>query len=129
MDNWLKYNVGLMNTKETLDNKFPGNIMQVSKKERQNDENYKIEHLTVKPVKLIEHLIKLFTKEGQTVLDTFAGSGSHGVASLKCNRKFIGIELEEKYYKICLKRLTRVNTKIVEFNPIKEKTQLSMFAV
>ncbi len=49
-----------------------------------------------KPVKLIEHIIKLLTKEGQIVLDTFAGSGSHGVASLRCNRRFIGIEYRKK---------------------------------
>ncbi len=91
-------------TKETLDNKFHGNIMKVSKRERQNDEYCKTEHLAVKPVKLIEHLIKLFTICG-------------GIASLRCNRKFIGIEPEEKYYEICLKRLTGVKTKTAEFNP------------
>ena len=56
IENWIKYNVGLVNITESLDGMFPGNIMEVSKKER--DE--KIEHLTVKPVKLISHLVKLF---------------------------------------------------------------------
>ena len=95
VDNWLAYNVGLINTNESLDGKFPGNIMEISKKERLDDEDFKIEHLTVKPVKLIEHIVKLFTKEGQVVLDTFMGSGSHGVACLKCKRRFIGIEIEK----------------------------------
>ena len=116
VDNYLKYNIGLMNVNESLDGLFPGNIIEVSKKERAEDENFKIEHLTVKPVKLIEHLIKLFTKENQVVLDTFAGSGSHGVAALKCNRKFIGIEIEEKYYNICLKRLKNNNIKSKELS-------------
>ena len=80
---------------------FPGNIMEVSKKER--DE--KIEHLTVKPVKLISHLVKLFSKENQIVLDAFMGSGSHGVASIQSNRKFIGIELDEKYFDVSINRI------------------------
>lgn len=125
VDNWLKYNIGLVNTNESIDGMFPGNIIEVSKKERQEDENFKVEHLTVKPVKLIEHLIKLFTKEGQTVLDTFAGSGSHGVASLKCNRKFIGIEIEKKYYDICLKRL---NKDISVKTETAETEQLTIFS-
>lgn len=107
VDNWLKYNVGLLNTTQSLDGMFPGNIMEISKRERSIEEDFKIEHLTVKPVKLIEHIINLFTKEGQTVLDSFAGSGSHGVAAIKCNRNFIGIEIEQKYYEICMKRLEK----------------------
>ena len=110
VDNWLAYEVGLMNTNESMDGMFPGNIIEVSKRERVEEEDFKIEHLTVKPVKLIEHLIKLFTKENQVVLDSFAGSGSHGVAALKCNRKFIGIEIEKKYYDICLRRLNKIKT-------------------
>ena len=108
VDNWLAYGVGLMNTNESMDGMFPGNIIEVSKRERAKEEDFKIEHLTIKPVKLIEHLIKLFTKENQVVLDSFAGSGSHGVAALRCNRKFIGIEIEKKYYDICLRRLKNI---------------------
>lgn len=109
VDNWLAYGVGLMNTNESMDGMFPGNIIEVSKRERTKEEDFKIEHLTVKPVKLIEHLIKLFTKENQVVLDSFAGSGSHGVAALRCNRKFIGIEIEKKYYDICFQRLSAIS--------------------
>ena len=108
VNNYLRYGVGLMNTNESIDGMFPGNIIEVSKKERQNDEKFKVEHLTVKPIKLIEHLVKLFTQEGQIVLDSFMGSGSHGVATLKCNRRFIGIEIEPKYYNISVKRLCNV---------------------
>lgn len=107
VDNYIKYKVGLMNVNESLDGMFPGNIIEISKRERSDDEDFKIEHLTVKPVKLIEHLIKLFTHEGQTVLDTFMGSGSHGVAALKSNRRFIGIEIEEKYFNICMERFKK----------------------
>jgi DNA modification methylase len=61
--------------------------------------------MTVKPVLLISHLIRLFTQEGQTVLDPFVGSGSHGVAALQNNRNFVGFEIEKKYYEIAGKRL------------------------
>lgn len=108
VDNWVKHGVGLMNTNESLDGMFPGNIMEVPKSERRNDVDFKVEHLTVKPVRLIEHIIKLFSREGQLVLDPFAGSGSHGVAALRTNRQFIGIEVEPKYHDICMKRLTTV---------------------
>ena len=103
--NWLEYGVGLMNTEESLDGKFPGNIIEIPKNIRQKETENKIEHLTVKPVILIEHLIRLFTQEGQTVLDTFMGSGSHGVAALNTNRNFIGFEIEPKYFEISLNRL------------------------
>lgn len=131
VENWLSYGVGLMNTTQTLDGMFPGNIMEIPKRERNEDENFKIEHLTVKPVKLIEHLIKLYTTEGQTVLDSFAGSGSHGVAALKTNRKFIGIEIEKKYYNICYKRLNnakKVNDKNNNENTHNKTNQMMLFS-
>ena len=103
--NWIKYGVGLVNTKESLDGMFPGTIMEVSKKVRANETNEKIDHMTVKPVCLISHLIKLFTREGQTGLDPFLGSGSHGVAAVINNRNFIGFEIEPKYYEVAKKRI------------------------
>lgn len=110
IDNWSKYGVGLLNTTISLDGMFPGNIMEVSKQEKFHDEEYKIEHFTTKPVKLIEHIIKLFTQRGQIVFDSFCGSGSHGVAALRCGRKFIGVEREEKYFDIASKRLKNVQS-------------------
>lgn len=62
-------------------------------------------HPTQKPVTLLEYLIKTYTNEGETVLDNCMGSGSTGVACLKTNRRFIGIELEEKYFKIARSRI------------------------
>lgn len=110
IDNWSKYGVGLLNTTISLDGMFPGNIMEVSKQEKFHDEEYKIEHFTTKPVRLIEHIIKLFTQRGQVVFDSFCGSGSHGVAALRCGRKFIGVEREEKYFDIASKRLKNVQS-------------------
>ena len=62
-------------------------------------------HPTQKPVDLLEDLIKTYTNEGDTVLDFTMGSGSTGVACMNTNRKFIGIELDEKYYEIANERI------------------------
>jgi site-specific DNA-methyltransferase (adenine-specific) len=63
-------------------------------------------HPTQKPVSLLEYLIKTYTNENNLVLDNTMGSGSTGVACVNTNRKFIGIELDEKYYDISCKRIT-----------------------
>ena len=65
-------------------------------------------HPTQKPVDLLEYLIKTYTNEGELILDFTMGSGSTGVACLNTNRKFIGIELDEKYFEIAKKRLEEV---------------------
>lgn len=62
-------------------------------------------HPTQKPVALLEYLTKTYTNEGETVLDNCMGSGSTGVACLNTNRKFIGIELDDKYFEIAKKRI------------------------
>jgi site-specific DNA-methyltransferase (adenine-specific)/modification methylase len=66
-------------------------------------------HPTQKPVKLLTHLIKIATNENDTVLDPFMGTGSTGVAALQNNRNFIGIELNEEYYKAAESRLKIIN--------------------
>ncbi|MDY4127705.1 site-specific DNA-methyltransferase [Peptostreptococcus porci] len=65
-------------------------------------------HPTQKPVALLEYLIKTYTNEGDLVLDFTMGSGSTGVACLNTNRRFIGIELDEKYFGIAKERLQEV---------------------
>lgn len=62
-------------------------------------------HPTVKPLKLMEYLIKLITPENGTVLDCFAGSGSTLVAAKRLGFKFIGIEREAEYIEIIKGRL------------------------
>lgn len=62
-------------------------------------------HPTQKPVALLEYLIKTYTLENETVLDFTMGSGSTGAACKNLNRKFIGIEKEEKYFEIAKKRI------------------------
>lgn len=62
-------------------------------------------HITPKPVDLLEYIIKTSSNEGDTVLDCFMGSGSTGVACLNTNRRFIGIEKDDKYFEIAKKRI------------------------
>lgn len=62
-------------------------------------------HPTQKPVSLLEYLVKTYTNPGDIVLDNCMGSGSTGVACVNTGRKFIGIELEEKYFEIAKQRI------------------------
>lgn len=65
-------------------------------------------HPTQKPVDLLEFLIRTYTNENDIVLDNCMGSGSTGVAALNLHRKFIGMELDEKYFEIAKERIEKV---------------------
>ena len=78
---------------------YPRNIIKFSTESRPV-------HPTQKPVALLEYLIRTYTQEDETVLDFTMGSGSTGVAAKNLNRKFIGIELDEKYFEIARERIT-----------------------
>jgi site-specific DNA-methyltransferase (adenine-specific) len=73
-------------------------------------------HPTQKPVALMEYLIKTYSNEGETVLDNCMGSGTTGVACMNTNRNFIGIEMDEEYYRIAKER-------IENSAPVEELTQ------
>ena len=62
-------------------------------------------HPTVKPIQLMSYLITLATREGDTVLDPFIGSGTTAIAARILSRHFIGIEKEPEYHKIAEGRL------------------------
>lgn len=62
-------------------------------------------HPTQKPVDLLEYLIKTYSNEGEVVLDNCMGSGSTGVACVNTNRRFIGIELDDKYFDVAKERI------------------------
>ena len=83
--------------------RFPLSVIECDKSstEARNGSNI---HPTQKPVELLEYLIKTYTNEDDTVLDFTMGSGSTGVACQNTNRNFIGIELDEKYFKIAQMR-------------------------
>lgn len=77
---------------------------KASKSERTANSTIENNHPTVKPVVLMEYLVKMITRGGQTVLDPFCGSGSTGVACNNLGVKFIGIEQDESNIKIAKAR-------------------------
>lgn len=62
-------------------------------------------HPTQKPVDMIEYMISKFSDEGNTILDPFMGSGTTGIACQNLNRDFVGMELDENYFKIAKERI------------------------
>ena len=66
-----------------------------------------IGHPTPKPPKLLAELVRVFSKEGDTVLDPFMGSGTTGVACVQTGRDFIGIEIDPDYFAIAEKRIAQ----------------------
>jgi len=76
---------------------------KASKSERNGGNN----HPTVKPIKLMQYLVRLVTPKDGTVLDPFMGSGSTGIACRKEGFDFIGIELDEDYFEIAKARIEK----------------------
>lgn len=79
-----------------------------------NVERHDRVHPTQKPITLMTQLIELFTDTGELVLDPFCGSGTTGVAAVRQGRRFIGIELQEKYAGAARKRLARAEEAYLE---------------
>lgn len=70
-------------------------------------------HPTQKPVALLQYLIETSTNEGDIIFDPCMGSGTTGVAALKSNRNFIGVELNPEYFKTASERLEQVKTGVL----------------
>lgn len=70
------------------------------------DEGY-IDHPTPKPKTFIMEILKMFSKEGDIVLDPFMGSGATAVACIITDRKYKGFEIDKKYFELSLKRLEK----------------------
>ena len=64
-------------------------------------------HPTGKPESLLLEWVDQFTDAGETILDPFMGSGTTGAAAKRIGRKFIGIELEERYCETAARRLSQ----------------------
>ena len=64
-----------------------------------------LDHPTPKPPQLAAHFVRLHTRAGDTVLDPFMGAGWVAVACVELGRKFIGIEIDEKYFDIACRRI------------------------
>lgn len=86
------------NFKKTYDYKNPITLIEFTKIRKGSL------HPTQKPVALLEYLIKTYTLENEVVLDNCMGSGSTKIACINTNRKFIGIEKDEKYFNIACNR-------------------------
>ena len=84
--------------------KYPINKIEINKNNKELNSKYRV-HPTQKPIDLLEYLIKTYTNENDIVLDFTMGSGSTGVACINTNRRFIGIELDEKYFDIAKNRI------------------------
>jgi site-specific DNA-methyltransferase (adenine-specific) len=125
--NELKYNTGLLdfNQKVGVNNdRTPANIITTEEYELSYDKNFLVSkpskkekdtgnkdqkntHCTVKPISLMEHLIKLFSKKDSIILEPFLGSGTTAIACKNTNRKCIGFELNKEYYNISKLRIEK----------------------
>lgn len=100
--------------------KVPGNVWEFARVRYRMDEYEN--HPTQKPIALLERIIKASSKEGDVVLDPFSGTFTTSFVAKELNRRSIGIELQEEYVKIGLRRLQLSN----EFNgEVIEKVQKS----
>ena len=100
-DNVLKYGVGAMNADGcTQEGQAPSNVLRFDFSSRERGF-----HEAQKPVALIEYLIRLTTKVGQTVIDPFVGSGTAGVAAIRQGRRFIGIEQDRTHFSTAISRV------------------------
>ena len=65
-------------------------------------------HPTQKPVSLCEYFIKTYSNKGDIILDPFIGSGTTAVSAINTERKYIGFEQDDKYFKIAKNRLDKL---------------------
>jgi len=119
IQNELKFSTGLLDFSQKVgieNDRVPANIITTEEYNEIYDKNFLVSkpsksergennsHITVKPVALMEHLIKLFSKKGALVVDPFLGSGTTALACKNTQRKCLGTELNAEYYEICLDR-------------------------
>jgi site-specific DNA-methyltransferase (adenine-specific) len=122
IQNELNFKTGLIDFSNKVgidENKVPDNIMTSFQFNDIYDKNFLIPkatkeekgefntHITVKPLNLIEHLIKIFSKKDSLVVDPFMGSGTTGLACKNLDRNFIGIEINNEYYQIAEQRINQ----------------------
>lgn len=98
-------NAGLENFAPTTTTTTDGRAKSIDNAYLRGETERQNNHPTVKPIKLMEYLIKLITPIDGTVLDPFMGSGTTGLAAKNLGRNFIGIERDPNYFKICQGRI------------------------
>lgn len=119
IQNELKFSTGLLDFSQKVgieNDRVPANIITTEEYNEIYDKNFLVSkpsksergennsHITVKPIALMEHLIKLFSKKGALVVDPFLGSGTTALACKNTQRRCLGTELNAEYYEICLNR-------------------------
>lgn len=117
--NELCFNTGLLDFSQKVginQDRVPANIITTEEYNEIYDKNFMVSkpskeekgsnnmHITVKPLSLMEHLVKLFSKKGALIMDPFLGSGTTALACKNTDRKCIGYEINKEYYDICLSR-------------------------
>ncbi len=120
LNNKINYDISLMNTKVTQGKSkkmFPSNVIQdkeisfytdkvfLAEKPTKKEKGVNNVHKTVKPLSVCKYLIALTTTSNSIVLDPFMGSGTTILACQQLARKYIGIELNQKYIEIAQERL------------------------
>ena len=80
-----------------------------------DSKDIKTEHPTQKPSELFMYVLRDFSKNNQLIIDPFFGSGTTGLACEKLGRKWIGIEISEKYCAIAKKRIEQEARQIKMF--------------
>lgn len=120
--NELQFKTGLLDFSQKVGingDRVPANIITTEEYNETYDKNFLVSkpsksekgenntHITVKPVELMEHLIRLFSKKESLVVDPFLGSGTTAVACKNTNRKCVGVEINKEYYNICVDRCSK----------------------
>jgi site-specific DNA-methyltransferase (adenine-specific) len=119
--NELEFKTGLIDFSQKVgkdSDRVPANIITTEEYNESYDKNFLVSkpskcekgnkniHITVKPLALIEHLVKLFSKKNSLVVDPFLGSGTTALACKNNDRRCLGIELNKEYYEIAIERVS-----------------------
>jgi len=99
-NNYGHYDTTLPETRKGSTQKYPKSVLNFEK-----PAPGKILHPTQKPTQLLEYLIKTYSNENDIILDNTCGSGTTCVAAKNTNRKYIGIEIDKKWYDLTISKL------------------------
>lgn len=86
-------------------------------------------HPCPRPLDQMEYVVDCFSERGMTVIDPFMGSGTTGVACTKLGRKFIGIEIERKYFDIACERIQAAHNQTDMFNEVDDAIEQESFPI
>jgi len=108
VNNWLEYGTGLVNVDNPLiePDKFPSTVIPCPKTRE------KYNHMAVKPLDIIRHLVRIFSKEGDIVLDPFIGTGTTAVGALQEKRQSIGYEIDKRMLPTIASRINGIQLNI-----------------